>query len=77
VLGKLIELMVGAYMTNPKKDQTRTRLRIRAELFIKALRRNIAATAQLADAAKWEHLFATECVFDAILVLVSSRSKRN
>jgi hypothetical protein len=62
VLSKLIELMVGVYTTSPRKDQKRTRLRIRAELFLKALRRNIAATAQLADAAKWEHFFATECV---------------
>ncbi|ELR24115.1 uncharacterized protein ACA1_153240 [Acanthamoeba castellanii str. Neff] len=60
VLSKLIELMVGVYTTSPRKDQKRTRLRIRAELFLKALRRNIAATAQLADAAKWEHFFATE-----------------
>jgi hypothetical protein len=62
VLSKLIELMVGVYTTSPRKDQKRTRLRIRAELFLKALRRNIAATAQLADAAKWEHFFATEYV---------------
>jgi hypothetical protein len=84
VLSKLIELMVDAYTTGPRRDQKRARLRIRAELFIKALRKNIAATAQLADAAKWEHLFATECVllefitppYDASLRLTISSGMR-
>ncbi len=61
--------MVGIYTTSPKQDQKRTRLRIKADLFLKTLQRNISTTAQLAAGAEWEHFFCTKYVLSFFMMV--------